>query len=395
MPPSQVREDRMSMRIVALSVAVAGAIASGTVVSAQNVPPQFVVSGKAAEQIQDFTTINLATAEAVAEACEKLAAAQGVAITIMVLDNDGNHVYMDRMDGQGYLNIITAEMKARTALMGREPSKNRMNRVTQDPTQELQLIRLGFFPNSGGLPITVNKQLIGVVGVGGSAPRVPVWSDEICAHKALTEVIGPSVPPLVQDLPPRQNPNPGNAPVPRFAAATPPKSSLPAEFVINAKAAMNVFDANQLSLATAKKIARVCRDWAAAKGGGMSLYIIDTAGEFVHMERMDGQVFNNIRTAMLKAQTALKSRQPTSIRAAQLRNDPSGLPRQLVQFDFFTNSGGIPIVVDGEMVGAIGVGGGAGGGDENCAIEGLKATFGDHVTLPVYPAATAANSGAR
>ena len=61
-------------------------------------------------------------------------AAQGVQISIMVLDNDGNHVYMDRMDGQGYLNIITAEMKARTALMGREPSKNRMNRVIQDPT---------------------------------------------------------------------------------------------------------------------------------------------------------------------------------------------------------------------------------------------------------------------
>jgi uncharacterized protein GlcG (DUF336 family) len=303
---------------------------------------------------------------------------------------------MDRMDGQGYLNIVTAEMKARTALMGREPSKNRMNRVTQDPTQELQQIQLGLFPNSGGLPIAVNKQLIGVVGVGGSAPRVPVWSDEICAHKALTEVIGPLVPPLVQDLPPRQNPNPGNAPVPRFVPAAPPKSSLPADFVINAKAATNVFDANQLSLATAKKIARVCRDWAASKGGSMSLYIINTAGEFVHMERMDGQVFNNIRTALLKAQTALKSRQPTSLRAAQLRNDPSGLPRQLVQFDFFTNSGGIPIVIDGLMVGAIGVGGGAGtGGDENCAIEGLKATFGDHVTLPVYPAATAANSGVR
>ena len=381
----------MSMRIVALGLVAAGAIALGSTLFAQNSPSQFVVSGKAAEQIQDFTTINLATAERIAEACEKLAAAQGVAISIIVLDNDGNHVYMDRMDGQGYLNIITAEMKARTALMGREPSKNRMNRVTQDPTQELQLIQLGFFPNSGGLPITVNKQLIGVVGVGGSAPRVPVWSDEICAHKALTEVIGPSVPPLVQDLPPRQNPNPGNAPVPRFVATTPPKSSLPAEFVINAKAATNVFDGNQLSLATAKKIARVCRDWAAAKGGGMSLYIINTAGEFVHMERMDGQVFNNIRTAMLKAQTSLKTRQPTSIRAAQLRNDPSGLPRSTVQFELFTNSGGIPVVVDGEMVGAIGVGGGAGGGgDENCAIEGLKATFGDHVTLPVYPAATAA-----
>ena len=88
---------------------------------------------------------------------------------------------------------------------------------------------------------------------------------------------------------------------------------------------------------------------------------------------------------MLKAQTALQTRQPTSIRAAQLANDPGGLPRQLAQFGFFTNSGGIPIVVDGEMIGAIGVGGGAGGGDENCAIAGLKATFGDRVLLPVYP----------
>src|SRR5258705_8767595 len=134
----------MNVRITAMAIAAA-AVALGTSLSAQNVPSEFVVSGKAAEQIQDFTTINLATAERIAEACEKLAAAEGVAISIMVLDNDGNHVYMDRMDGQGYLNIVTAEMKARTALMGREPSKNRMNRVIQDPTQEFQLIQLAFF----------------------------------------------------------------------------------------------------------------------------------------------------------------------------------------------------------------------------------------------------------
>ena len=42
--------------------------------------------------------------------------------------------------------------------------------------------------------------------------------------------------------------------------------------------------------------------------------------------------------------------------------------------------------VDGEMIGAIGVGAGAGGGgDENCDLEGLKATFGNRVLLPVYP----------
>jgi len=355
---------------------------------AQNVPEQFVVSGKAAEKIQDFTTINLATAERIADACEKAATAQGVQISIMVLDNDGNHVYMDRMDGQGYLNIITAEMKARTALMNRAPSKLLMNRVIQDPNSELQLIQLGEFANSGGLPIVVNKQLIGVVGVGGSAPHPPVWSDEICGYKALTEVIGPSVPPLVEDLPPRQNPTPGTAPVPRFAAANPPKSGLATEYVVTGKGAANVFDGNQISLAAARKIARVCRDWAASKGGTASIYVLDNAGEFVHVERMDGQIFNNIRTALLKAQTSLKTRQPTSMANAQLKNNPAGTARQTTYFNLFTNSGGIPIVVDGQMIGAVGVGGGAGGGDENCAIEGLKGTFGDHVTLPVYPAAS-------
>jgi uncharacterized protein GlcG (DUF336 family) len=378
----------MKLRIVGLLVA--GAFALGGVAFAQNVPEQFVVSGKAAEKIQDFTTINLATAERIANSCEKAATEQGVQISIMVLDNDGNHVYMDRMDGQGYLNVITAEMKAHAALMSRAPSKILMNGVLQDPTREFRDDQLGLFANSGGLPIVVNKQLIGAVGVGGSAPRPPVWSDEICGHKGLVEVIGPTVAPLVEDLP-RQNADRGNAPVARFAAATPPKTTLPAEFVVGGKGAANVFDGNQISLASAKKIGRVCRDWAASKGGTMSLYVIDNAGEFVHMERMDGQVTNNMRAALLKAQTALKTRQPTSIREAQLKNDPAGLPRSAVFFNLFGASGGIPIVVDGQMIGAVGVGGIAGGGgDENCAIEGLKAAFGEHVTLPVYPAAAAA-----
>src|SRR5688572_29006211 len=147
----------MIVRFITLGLFVVGALAVATVALAQNVPAQFVVSGKAAEQIRDFTTINLATAERIAEACERLAAAEGVAISVMVLDNVGNHVYLDRMDGQGYLNIVTAEMKARTALLGREPSKNRMNRVIQDPNQEFQQIQLGFFTNSGGLPIIVNN----------------------------------------------------------------------------------------------------------------------------------------------------------------------------------------------------------------------------------------------
>jgi len=386
----------MNVRIFSSALIVAAAIGLGSAALAQSVPAQFVVSGKAAEQIQDFTTINLATAERIAEACQRLAAAEKVAISIMVLDNDGNHVYMDRMDGQGYLNIITAEMKAQTALMQRAPSKVVMNQVIQNPNAELQRIQLGMFPNSGGLPVVINKQMIGAIGIGGSAPRVPVWSDEICGHKAMQEVLGAAnVAPLIEDLPRPQAAAPANAaPVPRFATATTPKTNISnPEWVVGGRGAANVFDGNQISLAAAKRVARVCRDWAAAKGGSMSLYIIDNAGELVHMERMDGQVFNNIRTALLKAQTSLRARVPTSVYTAQGRNNPQGQTRTISQFEFFTNSGGIPIVVDGQMIGAVGVGGGAGGGgDENCAIEGLKATFGDHVTLPAYPAPAAQSS---
>src|SRR5467141_408895 len=224
-----------------LAIAVTG--------SAQNAPSQFVIGGETAKKMHDFTTINLATAERLAETCEGLARKEGVAISVYILDNDGNHVYMHRMDGQGYLNIVTAEMKARTALLTRAASKNRMNQVIQNPDAELQQIQIGLFANSGGLPIIVNDQLIGAIGVGGSAPRVAQgWSDEICAHKAMTEVLGPQ-PPLVQDLPPRAAGNRGNAPVPRFdlPQSVVPRSSLPPEFVVTGKAAANIFDANQIS----------------------------------------------------------------------------------------------------------------------------------------------------
>src|ERR1700693_1967775 len=113
----------MKVRIIALGLVVAGWMALGSGALAQNVPAQFVVSGKAAEKIQDFTTINLATAQRIAETCERLVTAHGGGQhSIIFLDNDGNHVYYDRMDGQGYTNVVTPEMKARTALLTRAPS---------------------------------------------------------------------------------------------------------------------------------------------------------------------------------------------------------------------------------------------------------------------------------
>ena len=107
-----------------------------------------------------------------------------------------------------------------------------MNRVQWDEHQEFHTYQLGFYPVAGGLPIVVNKQMIGTIGVGGYGPNPPIWSDEVCARTALVEVFGPSVPPLLEDIRENRTPPANPVPVPRFAAAAPPRTTLPAEFVV-------------------------------------------------------------------------------------------------------------------------------------------------------------------
>jgi uncharacterized protein GlcG (DUF336 family) len=77
-----------------------------------------------------------------------------------------------------------------------------MNRIIENPDRDARLRPLqaehDLFWNSGGLPIVVSDVMIGAIGVGGMAPSAQ-WSDEICAHNALTAVIGPQ-PPLAPFL---------------------------------------------------------------------------------------------------------------------------------------------------------------------------------------------------
>jgi len=169
---------------------------------------KFLVRGEASKVLMEQNQINVATAEAIGKACVDEAAKQGVRISIVILDQFGEPVYFYRMDGQNKINIETAFMKARTVLNTRQPSKATMNQVLTGRSSEARQISFGNFANSGALPIVVNgNQFIGAVGVGGSAPRLPEWSDEICAWRALTKVMGPQ-PALLPDVPP----NAANAP---------------------------------------------------------------------------------------------------------------------------------------------------------------------------------------
>lgn len=181
-----------------LAAAVTATAIVGAATAAET--DKFVVRGDAAKVIWEQNSINVATAEAIAKACVEEATKENVKVSIVIYDQFGEPVYFYRMDGQGKANVDTAFMKARTALNVRAPSKTVMNQVLQGRSSELRQYSFGNFANSGGLPIIINgNQMIGAIGVGGSAPRVPVWSDEICAWRALTKVMGPQ-PALLPDV---------------------------------------------------------------------------------------------------------------------------------------------------------------------------------------------------
>ncbi|HEY6254752.1 MAG TPA: heme-binding protein [Xanthobacteraceae bacterium] len=181
-----------------LAAAAAAFVGVGTSRAADG--DQFIIRGDATKTILEQNEINVATAEAISKACVDEATKQGVRISVAIIDQFGEPVYLYRMDGQNKINIDTAMMKARTVLNTRQPSKATMNAVLQGRSSELRQYSFGNFANSGGLPIVINgNQFIGAIGVGGSAPKLPEWSDEICAWRALTKVMG-TQPPLLPDV---------------------------------------------------------------------------------------------------------------------------------------------------------------------------------------------------
>jgi uncharacterized protein GlcG (DUF336 family) len=184
---------------MAVTAAAVATVLVGTAMGADS--DKFVIRGDAAKQLLEQNSINIATAEAIAKACVDEANKEGVKVSIAIYDQYGEPVYMYRMDGQAKIAIETAIMKAKTVLNTRRSSKAVMNAVAQGGGSEFRQWTFGNFANSGGLPITINgNQFIGAIGVGGSAPRVPVWSDEICAYRALTTVMGKQ-PDLLPDVP--------------------------------------------------------------------------------------------------------------------------------------------------------------------------------------------------
>jgi molybdate transport system substrate-binding protein len=121
-----------------------------------------------------------------------------------------------------------------------------------------------------------------------------------------------------------------------------------------------------VTLETAKKAAMVALAEAQKNGWTMAVAIVDTGGELVYFEKMNGTQTASVQLAIDKARSAVLYRRPTKSFEDALAKGGENL-RILAFRGAVPIDGGFPLLVDGKVVGAIGVSGGIGRQDGQCA----------------------------
>ena len=127
--------------------------------------------------------LNLAAIKKMAAAAEAEAQKLNVHVTICIVDENGNLLFLQKADGIGLNTITFAQKKARYAAIYGRPSK-----AAADALKAGNLAVLAFpdgFPNQGGLPIKVDGQTIGAIACSGAKSE----EDEAISQAAIDALL--------------------------------------------------------------------------------------------------------------------------------------------------------------------------------------------------------------
>jgi glc operon protein GlcG len=127
-----------------------------------------------------------------------------------------------------------------------------------------------------------------------------------------------------------------------------------------------------ITLEQAKKVAEAALAPARDNGWTMVIAIVDPGGYLVYLEKMDQTQVGSIAIAESKARSAAIFKRPTQTFQERLASGGDGLLVLRLK-DAIPVEGGLPIVVDGKLIGALGVSGGSSAEDEVCADAGAAA----------------------
>jgi glc operon protein GlcG len=128
------------------------------------------MKGTVAMALPERKKLTLEAARRIASAAEAEALRHEFTMCIAIVDDGGHLLCFERMDDTQLGSIEVAIAKARSALMFKRPTKALEDRLTGGWTPTLGLP--GMVPVEGGLPLIVDDEIIGAIGIsGGSAQQ--------------------------------------------------------------------------------------------------------------------------------------------------------------------------------------------------------------------------------
>lgn len=243
--------------------------------------------------------IDEAGAEAVLAAAERHAREHGARVSIAVVDWSGEVVAQRRTPGTQVASSRVAGDKARTAAIFVRPSRELEQQVTDGRLGALALH--GAHALIGGIPLTVDGEVVGAVGASGETTEI----DE------------------------------------RVALA-------------GAAAAFTTEEVHEITQAGARMIAEAVGAAAAQRGVAPVVSVVDSGGELVYLHRPDAAQVASVGVTTDKARTAAIYRRPSRDFEEQAA---SGRPSALHLARAVPLQGGMPLLWDGQVVGGVGVSG--------------------------------------
>jgi glc operon protein GlcG len=144
---------------------------------------------------------------------------------------------------------------------------------------------------------------------------------------------------------------------------------------LSASAHAQLAEKTVLTLEGARAIAAAAEQQALAEGARVVIAVVDDGGSLIVLVRLDDTQVASVQVGMDKARTAAIYRRPSKVFEDQVKN---GRASALALHGAVPLQGGVPIVVRGQVIGAIGVSGETPGQDEAIALAGatVAASFG-------------------
>ena len=138
-----------------------------------------VVTMSFAADLPSKKYLNLAAIKTMVAGAEAEAKKRNVEVTLCIVDESGNLLFLQKADAASLNTIQWAQKKARHAAFYRSPSKDAADEVKKGNVEALAFP--DFFPNQGGLPIQLDGQTLGGIAASGAKSEI----DEAIAQAGL------------------------------------------------------------------------------------------------------------------------------------------------------------------------------------------------------------------